>query len=349
MSQSPRPCARWPKARSLLALLLCAAPLVGTLTMVSTALGAPSAAPPAAPQGVAFASMTLAEALAEAKRSGKRVFADFDASWCPSCRQLEREVLHTPEGAALLQGLLAVRVDFDDERNRALIERYVILGLPTTLVLDADGNQVVRVTGFEDKASFMTPMRAALTARDPLPALQQACADRPDDADARLALGKALLAHSGGNQERAAAALAQLESMLWAGVGAEPTAQAAADERAAEALWTMGRYHQRVRRDPATAQHVWRELATRFPSGSWAGGAWSWYAKAQAELSRPQVGAAALAAAARRQPGPATVGAWLAYSKKHALKAERAAITRATEALPPAAATPLRAELSAWR
>ncbi len=335
--------------RSLCVLALVTAPLLAAPSAVSTAHGAPAAIPAPVQSGVAFAPMTLAEALVEAKRTGKRVFADFDASWCPSCRQLEREVLHTPEGAALLQGLLSVRVDFDDERNRALIERYVILGLPTALVLDADGNQLVRVTGFEEKASWMTPMRAALTARDPLPALQLACAERPDDADARLALGKALLVHGGGNKERTDAALSQLESLLWAGVGAEPAAQAAADERAAEALWTLGRYHQRVRRDPATAQHAWRELATRFPGSSWAGGAWSWYAKAQAELGRPQVGATALAAAARRQAGPDAIAAWLSYSKKHGLKAERAAIVRAIETLSPNAATALRAELSAWR
>lgn len=312
------------------------------------------AAPPTAAKpgpGVRFVSGSLDQALAMAKAQGKRVFVDFDAGWCPSCRQLEREVLATAEGAALFKDLIAVHVDFDDEANRRAVERYVILGLPTAAVLDADGNQLVRVTGYESKQTWMTPMRAALIASDPVPALRKAFAAKPDDADARLALGKALL-----ERNVVPEAFAVLEPLLWATVGvakadgAAGEARDAARERSAEVLWSLGRYHHRVRRDPGTAQHLWRELATRFGATSWAAGAWSWFAKSQAELGRAQVGVVALAAAARRDPTPDTVGAWLHFARNHNLQGEHAAIDAASLKLGTGEeAAKIRGELEAWR
>ena len=301
--------------------------------------------------GVRFVAGSLDQALAQAKAQGKRVFVDFDASWCPSCRQLEREVLATAEGATLFKDLIAVHVDFDDETNRRFIERYVILGLPTAAVLDADGNQLVRVTGYESKASWMTPMRAALTASDPVPALRQAHLAKPDNADARLALGKALL-----ERNVVPEAFAVLEPLLWATVGvakadgAAGEARDAARERSAEVLWTLGRYHHRVRRDPGTAQHLWRELATRFGATSWAGGAWSWFAKSQVELGRAPAGAVALAAAARREPSVENVEQWLHFARKHKLQGERAAIDDAARKLGTGEdAAKIRAELESWK
>lgn len=320
----------------------------GTAAKAHAAKGAATARPGA---GVRFVAGSLDHALAQAKAQGKRVFVDFDASWCPSCRQLEREVLATAEGAALFKDLIAVHVDFDDEANRPYIERYVILGLPTAAVLDADGNQLVRVTGYESKASWTTPMRAALTASDPIPALRKAFAAKPGDADARLALGKALL-----ERNVVPEAFAVLEPLLWATVGvakaegAAGEARDAARERAAEVLWTLGRYHHRVRRDPGTAQHLWRELATRFGATSWAGGAWSWFAKSQAELGRAPIGAVALAAAARREPSVDTIGAWLRFARTYGLVGEHAAIDEASLKLGTGEeAAKIRGELEAWK
>jgi thiol-disulfide isomerase/thioredoxin len=300
---------------------------------------------------VQFIDGDLNAALAAARKAGQRVFVDFDASWCPTCRQLEREVLATAEGKALLDGLIAVHVDYDDEKNRAFIERYVILGLPTTAVLDVDGNQLVRVMGFTSKEAWMVPMRAALTAKDPLPELRAALAKAPDDDGVRLALGKALLVR---NQVAEAEAL--LEPLLWRTVGLgklDAHGEEARDhskERAAEVLWALGRFHHRVKRDPATAQHLWRELATRFAKTSWAGGAWHWYAKAQAELGRPAAGAAALAALVRRTPTDAeSVEAWLQFARKHKLDAEKPAVNAAIAKLPDSPAkTSLGAELKRW-
>lgn len=319
-----------------LLLLACSAPGTVEAAGKGTAGKSASGLRRAGTEGVVFVAEDLGTALARAKKEGKRVFVDFDASWCPSCRKLESEVLATPAGRTLLQGLIAVHVDFDDEKNRRWVERYVILGLPTAVVLDGDGEQLVRVMGYEGKDAWTTPFRAALTAKDPLPGLRAAFAAQPGDDGTRLALGKALLVR--GKQKEAEAVL---EPLLFATLGRIDGEDAHAKERrdhskerAAEALWALGRYHHRVRRDPATAQHLWRELATRFGKTSWAGGAWYWYAKAQVELGRPEAGAAAFAGLHRRQPEKAgPIEAWLEFSHKHALQAQRAGIAQAVAGL----------------
>ncbi len=340
---SARPCGL---AAAVVAACLATAPLLAPTPTEA-------AAPPAGPAGVRYFNGDLGEALAHAAKTGKRVFVDFDASWCPSCRQLEREVLATPEGSRLLSGLVAVHVDFDDEKNRRWVEKYVILGLPTAVVLDAQGEQLVRVMGYEGKQAWTAPFQAALSAKDPLPGLRAAFAAKPGDDGTRLALGKALLVR--GKREEAEATL---EPLLFAPLGRIAGDDAHAKERrdhqkerAAEALWVLGRYHHRVRRDPGTAQHFWRELATRFGKTSWAGGAWHWYAKAQAELGRPEAGAAAFAGLARRKPEDAVpLQAWLDFARKHKLEGERAALKAAIAALPAGAPRDgLHQSMQAWQ
>ena len=59
--------------------------------------------------------------------------------------------------------------------------------------------------------------------------------------------------------------MALLEQVTWL---------APRSEAAANALFVLGRYYHRVKQEPETARHVWRELASRFPTTGWAGGAW---------------------------------------------------------------------------
>ena len=53
---------------------------------------------------------------------------------------LKAKVLAKTGAAALTEGLVAVRVDFDAPENRALVERYVVLSLPTVVVLTPEAS-----------------------------------------------------------------------------------------------------------------------------------------------------------------------------------------------------------------
>ncbi len=275
----------------------------------------------------------LAQALAAAKTSGKRVLVKFEASWCGPCKRLGAQVFHSPEGARLTRDLIAVRVDFDAPENRRWVERYVILGLPTTVVLDGGGQQVLRIMGYEGKADFERQLATAGTAVDPVPALEARLQKAPDDPATRLALGKLLLVRAGGKGATFQRARALLEPLLWpptsVSKGTSPQALRVAREQAAEVLFVLGRFHHRVRRTPAVAQHVWRELATRFPDTSWAGGAWWWYARSQAELGRVGVGVGVLRQRATRGADLSAFKQWLSFAEKHGLVVEAAPLADA--------------------
>lgn len=90
----------------------------------------------------------------------KPAVVDFYADWCLSCKELEHETLSNPEVAAKLAQVATLRVDatnVDDPKVSALIDKYGIVGLPTVLFLDSNGNEIkaARVEGAVKKEKFL--------------------------------------------------------------------------------------------------------------------------------------------------------------------------------------------------
>ena len=84
---------------------------------------------------------SLDEALAEARRDGKRVVVDFSADWCPPCLAMKHDVWPDPDVArAVAAGYVPVLIDTD--RDGATTARYGVRGIPTVLVLDASGTVI---------------------------------------------------------------------------------------------------------------------------------------------------------------------------------------------------------------
>ena len=229
--------------------------------------------------GVTWQQGPLSEVKQLAKQ-GKRVLVKFTASWCSVCKILDQEFLRTDAAGRITQDMVAVQVDFDAPENRPLVEHYVILGLPTTIVLKPDGQEAGRIMGFDGAAAFGRSLEDLKQGEVALSSLQAAVNKHPSDPSALRLLGQALLER--GDKPRGEALL---ERVTWL----SPRSDAAA-----QALFVLGRYHHRVRKDPRQARHVWRELASRFPTSIYAPGAWWWYARAQSEIGRPDTGAYAL-------------------------------------------------------
>jgi len=85
-------------------------------------------------------------ALAEARRDGKRVLVDFSADWCPPCIAMKHDVWPDPRvSRAVADGYVPLLIDTD--RTAAIPERYGVTGIPTILILDANG-KVLREGAF---------------------------------------------------------------------------------------------------------------------------------------------------------------------------------------------------------
>ena len=103
-----------------------------------------------------FSDQALADALAD----GRPVFIDFEAEWCLPCREMDRTTFRDAEVVRALSDVAALRVDVTsgDEHADALMQRFRVVGVPTYVLLGADGVERRRFVGFVDAAE----MRSAL-------------------------------------------------------------------------------------------------------------------------------------------------------------------------------------------
>ena len=126
----------------LLGCLLTLLPLSGP----ATAGDAPKTKQPAIYDESADGSKQIADALAAARKDGKRVLLKFGANWCIWCHRLHR-LFETDEAIAaeLKRAYVVVMIDVNQGHNQEVDAKYgrpTRLGLPVLVVLDADGTQL---------------------------------------------------------------------------------------------------------------------------------------------------------------------------------------------------------------
>ena len=95
----------------------------------------------------------------EAKTGNKILLLNFTGSdWCGWCKKFDREVLLQPEFKDFARdNLIVVELDFPrgkpqtpelQKQNRELAKQYEIVGFPTIVVLNPDGQKLWRYDGY---------------------------------------------------------------------------------------------------------------------------------------------------------------------------------------------------------
>ncbi|HDM8083302.1 TPA: protein-disulfide reductase DsbD [Yersinia enterocolitica] len=99
----------------------------------------------------------LQAALAQAK--GKPVMLDLYADWCVACKEFEKYTFSDEQVQRQLAdtALLQADVTANSAEHAALLKELNVLGLPTILFFDAQGNEIpaARVTGFMNASRFL--------------------------------------------------------------------------------------------------------------------------------------------------------------------------------------------------
>lgn len=99
----------------------------------------------------------LQAALAQAQ--GKPVMLDLYADWCVACKEFEKYTFSDEQVQRQLANTVLLQADVtaNSAEHAALLKQLNVLGLPTILFFDAQGNEVsdARVTGFMNATEFL--------------------------------------------------------------------------------------------------------------------------------------------------------------------------------------------------
>lgn len=236
---------------------------------------------------------SLEEALAAAKASGKQVFVDVGAYWCPPCRKLDEEVFVRPEvGAALAAGYVALHIDAEKGEGPEVVAQYKVQAYPTLLVLTAGGLERGRMVDGMEPAALLAGLEEIARGGDVLAGLEAAVAAKPDDLEARYRLG---------NAYALAARRVEAEAELARVIAGDPdnarglAAQAMADR--------AGFLVAKQDADPERAIALYRELQQKFPRAKESLRAYRQIGRELHKLGRDDEAIASLEAMVAAEPG----------------------------------------------
>ena len=102
------------------------------------------------------------EAMTSAKKNKQPIMIDFYADWCGWCKRLDSDTYVHEDVVTLAQGFVSLKIDADVEK--AISSKYKVVGLPTILFIDANGNEIHRVVGYRPPEDFVKEMNSALEA-----------------------------------------------------------------------------------------------------------------------------------------------------------------------------------------
>jgi thiol:disulfide interchange protein DsbD len=149
----------------LLQILLLGAALIGARPLQDWAFGTVQSTQQSHLNFTRISSVEdLDQALAQAQ--GKPVMLDLYADWCVACKEFEKYTFSDPEVQQALENsvLLQADVTANGPRDVALLKRLKVLGLPTILFFNKEGEEQpqARVTGFMDAERFHNHLQNSL-------------------------------------------------------------------------------------------------------------------------------------------------------------------------------------------
>ena len=98
--------------------------------------------------------------LDSAASKGKPVLVDFSADWCIPCREMEHSTFVDPSVVKEAARFVRLRANLtaQDTANEALISKYEIQGVPTTMLIDSRGRVFERKVGYIDAKELLADL-----------------------------------------------------------------------------------------------------------------------------------------------------------------------------------------------
>jgi thiol:disulfide interchange protein DsbD len=116
-----------------------------------------------APQAELRWEHSEATATQRAASEAKPLLLDFTAKWCGACKELARHTFADPNVMQEASRFVAVQVDAtsdDDPAVDQIKDKYGVVGLPTVILLGANGQERARITEFVPPEQFLSTLRS---------------------------------------------------------------------------------------------------------------------------------------------------------------------------------------------
>jgi hypothetical protein len=131
--------------------------------------------------GVQWRDLLIDQAIAEAREKDTMVMVDVWDSHCGACLDLDAQVFQTPDGAALAEGLIPIKVQTTLDVGKAFMKLYPVTGLPSIIFIKPDGTELDRVEGYSrGRVAFLDAVRPLRNGLDPLVPMEKKLQAKPD-------------------------------------------------------------------------------------------------------------------------------------------------------------------------
>lgn len=98
-------------------------------------------------------------ALKQAKATGKWLFIDFSASWCPPCLRFDHEVFNKKDFQKISKKYVLLQLDVDKEENYAILEKYKVRAFPTLVMVDGKEDELARFLDYRDLSTLLAELK----------------------------------------------------------------------------------------------------------------------------------------------------------------------------------------------
>ena len=87
---------------------------------------------------------------------------DFYADWCIPCKELDALTFSDESVMKEMERFTNYKVDMTKmtQENEDLRKRFNVIGMPTVLIIDSQGNEIHRLTGFVNADEFLEYVKA---------------------------------------------------------------------------------------------------------------------------------------------------------------------------------------------
>ena len=93
----------------------------------------------------------------ESLKNHEKMIVDFYADWCIPCKELDANTFSDPRVVEISKKFTPYKVDMTktlSDETEQLRSEFNIIGMPTVLIIDSNGKEIHRLTGFVDADEF---------------------------------------------------------------------------------------------------------------------------------------------------------------------------------------------------